>query len=437
MSRGRFLRTLRSGVVLLLVAACAPPPPPQLTPEPLAQSERVFLPEPVAALGLPADARLTDLHRRLVAGESPQGIAREVTASGVSPGSDAELLLLAEAELVGGDSRSALGRIARLTPGARGLAPVVLFEARALELTGNVIESYAQLRRIAAVDPVAARHLGELEPAALVGQRRRVQEALARGHVDDARREQATLELWRPRERETRQLAVEVAAASGDAQAERTALLDLGGSEPLTRLQELRLAALDLELGETGAALERLERLVAADPRDVEARDALSGARFHWRLTHSPREVRAAAVSPQLTRADLARLVYWLVPGVRAARGGTARIASDLTGHPAREEIIRVVNLGLLSIDETVHTFQPDRPARRAEAMGAVLRAIAGEAPGSSCAPALPDAASWEEVCVAAATCGWIGEVAECLPGGPVSGPEVSGWIRRAARDDE
>lgn len=437
MIRGRFLRTLRSGVVLLLVAACAPPPPPQPVPEPLPETDRSFLPEPVAALGLSADPLLTGLHRRLVAGESPQVLARELSDGEAIPDSDAELLLLAEVELVGGDARAALARISRLTAAARGRPAVVLFEARALELTGDVIESYAQLRRIAAVDPVAARHLGELEPAALVGQRRRVQEALARGHVDEARREQATLELWRPRERETRRLAVEVAAASGDARAERTALLDLATSEPLTRLQELRLAALDVELGAVGAALERLDRLVAADPRDGEAREALSTARFHWRLTHSPQEVRVAAASPQLTRADLARILYWLVPGVRTGRGGTARIASDLTGHPAREEIIRVVNLGLLSIDETVHNFQPDRPARRAEAMGAVLRAVAGEAPGGACAPVLAESPTWEEICLAAATCGWIREVGECLPGGPVSGAEVSGWIRRAARGGE
>jgi hypothetical protein len=48
------------------------------------------------------------------------------------------------------------------------------------------------------------------------------------------------------------------------------------------------------------------------------------------------------------------------VPQIRTARPGAAQIASDIVDHPSRDEIARVANLGLMSIDETLHRFSPN-----------------------------------------------------------------------------
>ena len=122
---------------------------------------------------------------------------------------------------------------------------------------------------------------------------------------------------------------------------------------------------------------------ISSSVSPASARSRIS-ARFRWRLEHAPASVRVAAGSAQVTRAQLARLIYWLVPGVRAARGGAARIASDVVGHDAHEEIVRIVNLGLLRVDETLHVFEPDRLARRGEALEALLSTAASA--GAACA---------------------------------------------------
>jgi len=147
-----------------------------------------------------------------------------------------------------------------------------------------------------------------------------------------------------------------------------------------------------------------------------------------------PQEVRQIAARPLLTRAAFARLLYWLVPEVRATRGRTPPVATDLVDHPAREEILRVTSLGLLEVDATLHLFDPDRPLRRSEAFRALLaRPGLGGAP-----PCARTAVAAGDACAAALSCGLISEPSECLPAGPVSGREAVDWMQLAieATDD-
>jgi hypothetical protein len=421
-------------VAAVVVAGCAPAPPPVVL-RPVSAELIPFLPDPSAlAPQDPGATRCRDLHARLLAGEAATEIRRSVENDLAGAGGpEAGGLLLAETWLVDGDGDAALRALAQLPVEARAADPVLLVEARARELVGPAEEAFALYRRLSARSDAAGRRAAMLESEAVAAVRRRFDEALARGRFDDAARELSTLEVWRPRHEGTVRAGLALAVARGDAESELAALRALASIVPPGLEEELRRGRLEVELGDAQEGLRRLEELAASRPGDVRVEEALDRARFRWRLEHAPAAVRAAAASPQVTRAQVARLLYWLVPGVRSSRGGSARIASDVVGHPAQEEIIRVVNLGLLRVDETLHTFEPERLARRGEAIEALLATAA--AAGAGCARSGAGAAGrWEAACAGAAACGWLTDVAECLPGGPLSGAELTEWIRRSTR---
>ena len=78
-------------------------------------------------------------------------------------------------------------------------------------------------------------------------------------------------------------------------------------------------------------------------------------------------------------------LLYWLVPGVRAAVVSEPHIASDILDHSRRQEIMRVVNLQLMDVDETLRRFNPDWRVHRAQALRALLRVLQRAQPQPTC----------------------------------------------------
>jgi len=422
-------------VALALAAGCAQAPPP-VELRPLSEHLVPFLLDPstLSPADSPAKERWRELHAGLLAGESPSTIRRVAEGERASHSGDSgAALLLAQTWLVEGDGGAALRALGEVAAEVRGADAALLVEARARELTGPAEEAFALYRRLSPRHDAARRRAAMLEAEAVSTVRGRFDDAIERGRWDDAARELSTLEVWRPQDLVTLHARLALAVARKDEAGELHALRALAERGVLDLDSDLRRARLEVDLGDAQLGLDRLEALAAARPGDPRIEDALDRARFRWRLEHAPASVRVAAGSAQVTRAQLARLIYWLVPGVRAARGGAARIASDVVGHDAHEEIVRIVNLGLLRVDETLHVFEPDRPARRGEALEALLSTAASA--GAACARQVEGRAGrWEAVCDAARACGWIDDVAECLPGGPVSGAEVAEWIRRANR---
>ena len=65
------------------------------------------------------------------------------------------------------------------------------------------------------------------------------------------------------------------------------------------------------------------------------------------------------------------------MPQVRNSRPTAGRIATDVLDNSHREEIVRVVNLGLMDVDPTQHRFYPGSPVRRGQALRIVLRMLA------------------------------------------------------------
>ena len=155
------------------------------------------------------------------------------------------------------------------------------------------------------------------------------------------------------------------------------------------------------------------------------------------RLELLPPFVRQLANAGELDRADFATLLYWLVPGVRYAEVSDPPIATDILDHPRREEIVRVMNLGLVRVDETLHRFSPGDRMTRQGALGALLGLLSLSDREFSClkpaeAAAIAESGSRELICGKAAQCRLIPETGDCLPRAAISGPEALDLFRRA-----
>ena len=417
----------------MLAYACSQAPAAPRRP-PLPPELREFLPEPWSAAGEARTEPWGGFYDRLLAGDDARPLAAEVERL-LPAGSQnaAGWLLLSECRLVGEQWSAASEALARLPTAARRSAAATLVEARVLEGSGDVVEAYATYRWLGDGSAAAHRRAVALESAACALLGERVEDLIDRGHTDDATRELARLAVWRPHDRRTSDLQRRLAAATGAVESELAALRAMAAEEGLADDLAIRHAELELEAGNPDTALRLLDELAARRPGDEAVKAAQERVRFGWRLRHAPEQVQRVAESPQLTRADLARLLYWLVPGVRSERGGVARIASDVVGHPAQEEVVRVLNLGLMRMDETLHRFEPDRPVRRSDAIEAVLRAARPAGASVECAAALGVSRwSWDGTCAAGASCGILPSVADCLPSGPLSGAEALDWILRA-----
>jgi hypothetical protein len=229
--------------------------------------------------------------------------------------------------------------------------------------------------------------------------------------------------------------------AEKDPKAELAAVTALGSRFPDDRELTERRAELELDVGDPGRGLVLLEELATAHPGDPDLAARLDAAKFRWRFAQLPSRVTAIGRAPELSRGGYAVLIYWLVPSVRYGRGSAPRIASDILDHSQREEIARVVNLGLMEVEPSVHRFTPERAVTRAEAVEALLRLLGlgggGDGTGGEpmpCAAEVPynRRPSWEFVCSTGAACGLIPSAADCLPRAPLSGAEALELIRRA-----
>jgi hypothetical protein len=388
--------------------------------QPLPAELADYLLDPSPLASGPLESEISRRFRGLLAGE-PVAELREVSARSTPIGADpAGTLLRAQIELVAGDLDASRRALNELRGDAETATPARLLAARLAELAGESWAAFAHYDALAPELPIAARRRQELRAAATEELRARAARALDEGRADAAAADFERLVELAGESREIVELQARIGAARGDARQELSALRTLAAGESAELSLRLRRAELEVEAGDAGLGLALLEQLVAEHDEEPGVRLALERAKFAYRLVNAPEVVRQVARSPQLTRADFARLLYWLVPAARTSRPGATRIATDVLDHPAREEIVRVANLGLLRIDEVLHRFEPERDLTRAEAFRALAR-LAGER-----------AETPKESCLYAAGQRWIAEPGECLPTAPVSGTEATDWLRRA-----
>lgn len=420
---------------LLLVAtgcATAPPGPPAFSPP--APELAQYLADPTTGVTGSEQGALAarEAHSRLLrTGEAP-AIRREMEALlATQPDLAPARVVLAQALLVSGNAEAAAAEARRAGVAAGPARELIL--GRALEGTSRLAEAAIVFARAAADSPVARSAAERLGPEAAAILASKVADATAKSRFPEAERALADLTLLQPKARRTLELRLELAGAIGDRELELELLRQLAADATAPTALRLRRADLELAMGDAAAGLAIVQQLAAAAPGDADIAEHLRRAQFRWRVVNAPEGVRRAASLAQISRADGAVLLYWCLPQVRTGKGGEARIASDVLDHPAREEIVRVVNLGLLSVDETLHTFGPERPLRRSELLAALLRVLArAPASGQCAAGAMTTGGDASDLCERAASCGLVPTAGDCLAGGGLSGAEALEMIRRA-----
>jgi tetratricopeptide (TPR) repeat protein len=152
-----------------------------------------------------------------------------------------------------------------------------------------------------------------------------------------------------------------IAALEADATGERAVLLELG--------------RLLLEEQEYARALDVYTRLLAHGPGDAEAREGQRKAREGIEAAAMPEEYRAIADAARVSRADLAALIAVRVPALVRAGAGEPRVAVDISGSWARDQVTRVLALGIMDLYPN-HTFQPGAMVRRVDLARAAARTL-------------------------------------------------------------
>jgi tetratricopeptide (TPR) repeat protein len=358
--------------LLVALAACAPPPPvtvpseaddyvyPGWSPDELTRDEGRALErawrDVMAGKATGAEKRFRDLMRRhpgsvpaetglgyalLRQGRGPEAARSFTSVLGRKPDYVPALVGAASAALRAGDAEQAFAHLRRAASLDSSNETV---RRRLSEVRLQVTE-----RRVAAAR--AAVKAGSLETA--IAEYRGVLEAAP--EVTEARLALADLLVERG------QPAAAAAVLEADPQDERQVLLRLGEI-----LQGLR---------EYGRAQEAYRRLLALDPADEDALRRSREVREALELLQMPEEYRRIPSSATITRADLAALLMSKVAMLSRQPPGPGKVAIDISGSWARDQIIRALALGLLDVYPN-HTFQPGAVVRRGDLASAVQRVL-------------------------------------------------------------
>jgi Flp pilus assembly protein TadD len=432
------------GALLAAGLACtsAPPPAPvpgpvQRGPEPLAlePADRPYLIDPLEGFARPVDpqvqTRLRRAWRELIEAGDTAGATQAATEMlQADPGLSPAQVLYAEVDFAAGENTRVVSRLLPLGDETPTYTAGQLLLGRAAEKAGDVALAYSAFRAIAARSPLAFKRTGELHPRAMEIVSHRLDEAVRNQKTDDALKQLQLLQSWGPSETITLEAARKVAIARADRPAELEAVKELSGRRPDDRDLQRRRAQLELEVGDPGAGLKIVQDLAGRDPKDPALAQELEAAKFRWRLSQLPRDVQEVAAKPELTKGDLAVLLYWLIPQVRNSLPTAGRIATDVLDNAHRDEIVRVVNLGLMEVDPTLHRFFPGSPVRRGSALRVVLRTLARFG-AASCAGGNPNGG---DVCGVSLACGLLAAAEDCQATSPLSGAGGVEILRRSQK---
>ncbi len=397
-----------------------------------------YLQDPLYGYPLTTEGSLAeevkDAYLSLARGESVEAVASRASAareqdSGFHPAT----LLLAQTVFLAENHEGVLALLSPVADELPDYHACNLLLGRALEQSGQVPNAYDAYGRSAFLEPARER-LDALRPRAFEIVYRRFEDRFSRGHLEDAELEAGRLERWAPEDRMALDSRRRLAEATEDVEAELVALQGLLRQEPDSRLWLERVADLEIERENIEASLALYQRLVAAHPEDEGLRRKEGRAAFLWRLRRQPEQVQEVARKDELQRADLATLLYWLVPEIRFARVANPPIAMDILDHPRRDEIVRVINLGLMPVDERLHRFEPERNLSRLRTLSALIRMLSLSGQPVTCSAGAEAARQLSRtmICEASFRCGLIPELGDCLPMAPLSGLEALDLFQRA-----
>ena len=350
-------------------------------------------------------------------------------------------VLLAEAAYARGDGAAAVELLRPVVDELPDYTAAQLVLGRAQEDAGDPPAALEAFAAIAAVHPLAARRAREIAPRAREIVFDRLRDEVDRGRVEGAEEHLSWLDRWAPESYEALEGGRLVAVEKGDLETElevvRRLVAQVGASalprSEAARALRQREGELEARIGDVRRGLEILEGLARQHPDSPDVAEALDLAKFLWRLQLQPKEVQEIGRKGELDRADFATLLYWFFPRVRTSQISNPPIANDILDDPRRDVILRVLNLHLLEVDETLHRFEPAAPVTRMAAFRALLEVLRSSPRSLSCLgdpAALEIERSWHSVCRQAADCRLLAEAADCRPAASLSGPEALDLFR-------
>lgn len=264
--------------------------------------------------------------------------------------------------------------------------------AEAAASEGRLRDALDGYRQAARLDPGEARYAvreTELTDALVARRAGEADEALEKKDVAGARRAAVSILEIDPHAAAGYRALAKAAEAEGaleDAWAAGKRAHEIDPDDaPMTGA----LASLAARTGRWAEAASLYGRLAESDPA---FREKANAAGLEFRIQNLPVAARKAALSPRLTRAQLAVLLVELCPEVRDARvppGG--EVAMDVVDRPERAALARTIGLGFFPVSRETHLVGAEAAVSRSE-MATHLRRLAALAGGE-----LPCAASLAE----------------------------------------
>ncbi len=253
----------------------------------------------------------------------------------------------------------------------------------------DALDGYRDAARLAPADPRYGAREQELEDALVARRGAEVDEALKKRDVAAARRAALSILEVDPNAAAGYRALAKAAEAEGsleDAWAAARRAHDCDPSDPTLTEFAARLAT------KTGRWVEAASLYQALGRIDPSFREKAAAAAFEFRVQNLPATARRAALSPRLTRAQLAALLVELSPEVRdAGVPPGADVAVDVVDRPERAAIVRMIGLGFFAVSPGSHLVGPDVPVSRAEMATHLRRLAALSGGGLPCTASLAE----------------------------------------------
>jgi tetratricopeptide (TPR) repeat protein len=368
---GRVLPVALAVAAGLAVVACA-----KRVAPPLPAGEEYVYPAPAPGELPSADVATLQLAwREVQAGNSVRAAERYEKLLRRHPRSTATRSGLGYARLRGGELEAAQQAFATTLeerPGdVSALVGAGSIAARRRDLEGAVAY-YRRAAEAAPEEPVVRKRLGALKLQLTEQRMAEAEAALAQGDAAAAAQAYEGALAAAPEVTGVRLALAQVLAGAGD---RAGAIAVLAADSSGERQVLLELGRLLCEEQEYARALEVYTRLLAHSPGDEEARAGQRRAREGLDAAAMPEEYRAIPQAARVSRADLAALLAVRVAALRRAGAGEPLVAVDISGSWARDQVARVLALGIMDVYPN-HTFQPGAIVRRVDLARAAARTL-------------------------------------------------------------
>lgn len=193
-----------------------------------------------------------------------------------------------------------------------------------------------------------------------------------------------------PSARAARLLLVSRLTAAKKWEEARLVLIPLTNSTDVDRTDvQAALAEIEIGHGQYEQAIVRYERLARRE-QDPRYAKRLEEVKEEWTAANMPPRYREALESEAISRDDFAVLLFWKVASIRFAQDlGSPTIAVDISHVPGRDEIIRAIAAGVLTVDPVTRRVNPNATVTAAAFSRYAARVLLLR--GASCARKAPN----------------------------------------------